>query len=321
MALYLHNGQLAGEQTWWLVNHSFALLLLLLALSGIMPWYRRQRRRSRRRPGTSRVNIWRWLHHASGLLSWPLIWLLPLTGVALIHALDISLLTHAGLPERWFPERFAQNRWQGPVTPYLRAVAISPNNASRLWIGHTYGLFASEDRGQTWADVSAAMPGPIAKAVERLIVAPGWFHLLGVGNARGLWLSGDHGASWRQGLRQSVDALYAGRATLSVVSGNTLYQQKYHAFAALAPPSWAQRPLAPPFGPGRAMRQTTLYQLLHDLHSGALLGRWFQYALDIAVALMIMQHVSGLLLWVVPRWRRRRRRRLYAANGYRHVSP
>lgn len=240
----------------------------------------------------------------------------------LIHALDVSLLLDAGLPARWFPERFDQNRWKGPVDLYLRAVAISPNNSSRLWVGHTYGLFASEDVGQTWTDVSGSMPGPIAREVEHLVVAPGWLHVLGVGNERGLLLSRDYGTSWMHWLKQPVDALYANNTTLYIASGDTVYWQKYYVLASLAPPRWAQMPLSPPYGLERSMRQTTLYQLLHDLHSGELLGTWFQYVLDFVAGLMIMQTISGLLLWGVPRWQRRRRRRirLQSANGHRYVA-
>ncbi|WP_089939059.1 PepSY domain-containing protein [Candidatus Entotheonella palauensis] len=320
VALYLHNGQLVGEHNWWMVNHGFGLLLLLLALTGIVPWYRRKRRRRGRKPATSAAKLWRMLHHLSGLVSWPLLLLLPLTGVVLIHAVDFSFLTDAGLPARWFPDRFDQNRWKGPVDPYLRAVAISPNNSSRLWAGHTYGLFASEDLGQTWTDVSVSMPGPIAKRVEHLVVAPGWLHFLGVGNERGLLLSRDYGTSWLHWLQQPVDALFANNTTLYAASGDTVYWQKYYVLASLTPPRWEQIPLSPPYGPGRSIRQTTLYRLLHDLHSGALLGKWFQYGLDIVAGLMIMQNVTGLLLWGVPRWQRRRRRRTLVTNGHRYVS-
>ncbi len=224
VALYLHNGQLVSEHNWWVVNHGFSFMLLLLAATGIGLWVRRKRRR---KPVISRVKRWRTVHHVSGLVAWPLLLLLPLTGIMLIHALDVSLLLDAGLPARWFPERFDQNRWKGPVDLYLRAVAISPNNSSRLWVGHTYGLFASEDVGQTWTDVSGSMPGPIAREVEHLVVAPGWLHVLGVGNERGLLLSRDYGTSWMHWLKQPVDALYANNTTLYIASGDTVYWQKY----------------------------------------------------------------------------------------------
>ncbi len=166
------------------------------------------------------------------------------------------------------------------------------------------------------------MPGPIAKQVEHLVVAPGWLHFLGVGNERGLLLSRDYGTSWMHWLQQPVDALYANNTTLYIAAGDTLYWQKYYVLASLAPPRWEQSSILPPYGPGRSIRQTTLYQLLHDLHSGELLGKWFQYGLDIVAGLMIMQTVSGLLLWGVPRWQRRRRRRTLhlQRHGDRYVS-
>ncbi len=87
IALYLHNGQLVGEHNWWMINHGFGLVLLLLAVTGVVPWYRRKRRK--RRPNKPPVrHVWRRLHHVSGLVSWPLLLLLPLTGVVLIHATD-----------------------------------------------------------------------------------------------------------------------------------------------------------------------------------------------------------------------------------------
>ncbi len=183
---------------------------------------------------------------------------------------------------------------EGPVDLYLRDVAMSPN-LSRLWIGHIRGV-CLEDGGQTWADVSATMPSPIAKHIEHLVVAPGWLHVLAAGHERGLWLSRDYGTRWRLGLAQPVDALFANNTTLYIASGNILYRQKYYVLASLAPARWEQVPLAPPYGPTHSIRQTTLYQLLHDLHSGDLLGTWFQYGLDIVAGLMIMQ-ITGLYLW------------------------
>ena len=44
VALYLHNGQLVGEHNWWMVNHGFSLLLLILAITGVVPWYRRKQK-------------------------------------------------------------------------------------------------------------------------------------------------------------------------------------------------------------------------------------------------------------------------------------
>src|SRR3989442_312422 len=94
----------------------------------------------------------RTLHHVGGLVSWPLFVLFPLTGVVLLHGEDVPALVRHGLPTRWLPPQFDHNRWQGPVRLYLRTLAISPTHADRLWIGHTYGLVASEDRGQHWTN-------------------------------------------------------------------------------------------------------------------------------------------------------------------------
>ncbi len=100
-----------------------------------------------------------------------------------------------------------------------------------------------------------------------------------------------------------------GCTALYVASGNTLYWQKLYLLASLAPPPWEHTPLAPPYGRHHSRRRTTLYQLLHDLHSGKLLGEWFRYALDLVAGLMLVQSVTGLFLWGMPRWQRWRRRR------------
>src|SRR5438094_368634 len=89
--------------------------------------------------------VWCW-----SLMSRPLCFLFPLTGVVLLHAVDVPVLVRHGLPTRWLPPQFDQNRWKGPVRLLLRTLAFSPTDPDRLWIGHTYGLFASEDGGQHW---------------------------------------------------------------------------------------------------------------------------------------------------------------------------
>ncbi len=122
-------------------------------------------------------------------------------------------------------------------------------------------------------------------------------------------VSRDDGRHWQSLLDQPVDALYANRTSLYVAAQDTLWQQKLTALVAGAPAPWRPTPLAPPYGPHRSMRQTTLYQLLHDLHSGKLLGRWFVYLLDIVAGLMLLQTVTGLFLWSFPRWQRWQRSR------------
>jgi uncharacterized iron-regulated membrane protein len=52
------------------------------------------------------------------------------------------------------------------------------------------------------------------------------------------------------------------------------------------------------------MRSTHLYQLLHDLHSGKVFAPWFRYVLDIVAGLLLLQAITGLVLWSLPRWRR-----------------
>jgi hypothetical protein len=94
-------------------------------------------------PRWIKSRVFRMLHHVGGLVSWPLLLLFPLTGVVLLHAMDVpALLTH-GLPAHWFPSQFDHNRWQGPIQPHLRTLAVSPTDMARLWAGYTYGLFAS----------------------------------------------------------------------------------------------------------------------------------------------------------------------------------
>src|SRR5438094_8480656 len=38
VALWLHNGQLLSAQHWWMMNHSFGLVVLLLASTGLVVW-------------------------------------------------------------------------------------------------------------------------------------------------------------------------------------------------------------------------------------------------------------------------------------------
>jgi photosystem II stability/assembly factor-like uncharacterized protein len=314
VALLLHNGQGLSERHWWLVNDGFALILLLLALTGLVPWGRRKvaRRMYPKRQRRIKTQVFRTLHHVGGLASWPLFFLFPLTGVVLLHAVDIPALLSRGLPARWFPAQFDHNRWQGPLSPHLRTLAVSPTDASRLWAGHTYGLFASEDGGQHWSNMGAALQTSVVKDVEHLLVGPWWFDFLYVGNARGVQVSRDYGRHWQVLLEQPVEALYAGHDTMYVASGDALWRQKFHTLIALVPAQWEKSALAPPYGPQRSSRQTTLYQLLHDLHSGRLLGAWVTYLLDAVAGLMLLQTVTGLLLWGVVRWRRWQRVRRLA---------
>jgi photosystem II stability/assembly factor-like uncharacterized protein len=314
VALFLHNGQLLSPQHWWMINHSFGLVVLLLALTGLVVWCRRTiaRRTSPKPPRLVPSKMFRTLHHVGGLVSWPLFFLFPLTGVVLLHAADVPALVRYGLPTRWLPPQFDHNRWKGPVGLHLRTLAFSPTNPARLWIGHTYGLFASEDGGQHWTNVGAEIQTPVVKQVEHLLVGPWWFDFLYVGNARGLQVSRDYGRHWQRLLDQPVDALYASNDTLYVASGNRLLWQKFSTLVALASSPWEQTSLAPPYGPHHSRRRTTLYQLLHDLHSGRLLGTWFTYLLDGVVGLMILQTLTGLFLWGKPRWQRWRRSRALA---------
>jgi hypothetical protein len=316
VALFLHNGQLLSTQHWWMINHSFGLVVLLLALTGLVVWRRRNLAR-RTSPKPRRLvpsKVWRTLHHVGGLVSWPLLFLLPLTGVVLLHAVDVPALVHHGLPTRWLPPQFDHNRWKGPVRLNLRTLAVSPTSSARLWTGHTYGLFASEDGGQHWTNVGAAIQTPVVKQVEHLLVGPWWFDFLYVGNTRGLQVSRDYGRHWQQLLDRPVDALYASRDALYVASGNHLFWQKFHTLIGLVPSPWQHTALAPPYGPHHARRQTTLYQLLHDLHSGKLLGTWFTYLLDLIAGLLVLQNLTGLVLWGKPRWQRWRRSQRLAGS-------
>jgi len=320
-SLFLHNGQVFSDRRWWWVNHSFGLVLVLLSLTGLILWFRRKQ--SRRGPVESprrliKSKFFRTLHHGGGLISWPLFFLLPLTGILLVHK-DFKLLIDHGLPTRWFPAQFDQNRWKGPVQLNLRALAISPNDSSHLWIGHAYGLFRSEDGGRHWTNVGESIQTPVMKWMDRLIVAPRWLEYVYVGNSRGLEFSRDYGRHWVHLLDRPVDALYASRESLYVVSGEVLFSQGFRNLAALAPPKWEKIPLTPPYGPNRSVRQTNLYQLLHDLHSGRLLGTWFKYALDLVAGLMVLQNVTGLVLWGFPRWIRWRRSRSKARKKPRYV--
>jgi len=88
-----------------------------------------------------------------------------------------------------------------------------------------------------------------------------------------------------------------------------LLQQPFSRLLALTPSHWEHIALAPPYGPHSSRRQTTLYQLLHDLHSGRLLGSWCKYLLDAVAGLMLVQNLTGLFLWGKPRWQRWRRSR------------
>ena len=314
VALLLHNGQLLSAQHWWIINHSFGLVVLLLTLTGLVVWWRRNiaRPTSPKPPRLVPSKVFRTMHHAGGLVSWPLFFLLPLTGVILLHAVDVPALVRHGLPTRLLPPQFDHNRWQGPLRPHLRTLAISPTSAARLWIGHTYGLFASEDGGQHWTNVEARIQTPVVQQVEHLLVGPWWFDFLYVGNARGLQVSRDYGRHWQLLLDQPVDALYASRDILYVASGNYLLWQKFYTLIGLAPTPWQHTALAPPYGPDRSIRQTTLYQLLHDLHSSRLFGSWCKYLFDGVAGLMLLQTLTGLLLWGKPHWQRWRRSRALA---------
>ncbi len=167
------------------LNHSFSLLLILLALTGMVLWYRRIRSRGTY-PKPSPLlpaKVFRTAHHGGGLLSWLLLFLFPLTGMILLHHGDFSVLLNQGLPTRWLPSQFDQNRWRGPVRLHLHTLVISRSHAARLWVGHAYGLFASDDGGQRWRNVGAALQPAVRKQIEHLFVGPWWFEFLYAGNA------------------------------------------------------------------------------------------------------------------------------------------
>lgn len=312
VALNLHNGQILSDRHWWIINHSFGLILIILSLTGLVLWFRRKQNQYRFVEKPKRwikSKFFRILHHVGGLISWPLFLLLPLTGILLIHYVDFPVLLNHGLPTRWFPDQFDQNRWKGPVSLTLRTLVVSPNDSSHLWVGHTYGVFATADGGKNWLNVGESIQTPVLKQIDRLIIAPRWLEYLYAGSSRGLEFSRDYGRHWVRVLDRPADALYANRDFLYVASRGILFSQGFRNLAALVPPTWEETPLAPPYGPNRSIRQTDLYQLLHDLHSGKLLGTWFKYLLDLVAGLMILQNLTGLILWGLPRWKRRQRTR------------
>jgi uncharacterized iron-regulated membrane protein len=311
IALYLHNGQLISERYWWVVNHSFSGALLLLAVTGLVLWWRHTSARNvyPKRTRTVPSKVLRILHHMAGLWSWPLLFLLPLTGVVLLHVLDVAVLRQHGLPARWLPSPLDHNRWKGPGRLHLRTLVSSPNTTTMFWLGHTYGLFVSEDAGQHWTEIGTTLSTSGNQPIEHLVVAPWWFDYLYIGNAQGLQVSRDQGRHWTSLLAQPVDALYADSETLYVVAQNTLYWQKFAWLITPASPQWHHTALAPPYGPQGSIRRTQMYQLLHDLHSGRVFAPWFRYVLDIVAGLMLLQTISGLVLWSLPRWRRWRRAR------------
>ena len=282
----------------------------------------KKRLRGAQAPQRLRYKFLRHLHRAGGMVSWPLLYLLPITGIVLLHMVDFSVLTHRGLPASWLPDRFDANNWKGPVELHLRTLAISRSNADHMWAGHTYGLFATEDGGQSWENVGESIRPEVVKQVDHLFVGPGWVNYIYVGNDRGLQVSRNFGRQWASLLEHPVDAMHANRQALYVVSGNTLLSQRLTSLVALEPPAWEETPLAPPYGPQQSVRATTLYQLLHDAHSGKFFGTWFKYVLDVVAILMVVQTLTGLVLWIVPRWRRllraryqtRRRRVVHASR-------
>jgi hypothetical protein len=319
IALNLHNGQFFSTQHWWPVNHGFGLILILISSTGLILWLRRKQSQSESAKNIKRFiksKFFRALHHLGGLVSWPLFLLFPLSGILLVHYVDFPALINHGLPTRWFPPQFDQNQWKGPVTLNLRSLALSFNNPPRLWIGHAYGLFMSEDGGRHWSPMGEALQTPELKWIDHLLIAPRWLEYIYTGNSRGLMVSRDYGRHWDRLLDQPVNALYADRETLYVVSGENLFTQKFRTLAALASFTWTKIPLNPPYGPNRSLRQTNLYQLLHDLHSGRLLGAWFKYVLDLVAGLMILQNITGLVLWSLPRWKRWQRTRWKVNKKY-----
>ena len=268
VALHLHNGQVFLENDWWWVNHAFALLLIVLAYTGVtLWWHRRQKRRyGVNTPRPASHWYFRHLHRVGGLVSWPLLYLLPLSGILLLHIVDFSVFAYRGPPAAWFPEQFDTNRWKGPVYLNLRTLAISRTNPAHMWVGHTYGLFATEDGGQTWMPVGETFSSEVLKHVDHLHVGPGWVNYLYIGNERGLQVSRNFGGQWRHLLEQPIDALYADRNAMHVVSGNTLLSQRMTSLVALEPPPWEETPLAPPYGPANARceppRCTSCYTML-----------------------------------------------------------
>lgn len=323
-SLNLHNGQVFLGNDWWLVNHAFAFVLLGLAYTGVVLWWRRVKKRLRgsRAPQRLRYKVLRQLHRAGGMLSWPLLYLLPITGIVLLHVVDFSALTNRGLPVEWFPERYDANSWKGPVELHLRNLAISRSNGDHMWAGHTYGLFATEDGGQSWENVGESLGPKLAKQVDHLFVGPGWLNYIFVGDERGVQVSRNFGGQWARVLERPVDAMHADRRSLYVVSGDTLLALRLTSLVSLETPAWEETVLAPPYGQQQSVRATTLYQLLHDAHSGKLFGTWFKYVLDVVAILMVVQTLTGLVLWIVPRWRRllrarhqARRRRLAHASS------
>jgi hypothetical protein len=66
----------------------------------------------------------------------------------------------------------------------MQAVSINPNNPQQVFAGNSYGAYCSQNRGLTWADISAGLTVPY---VTGLLFNPSNKTLYAATSGGGLW--------------------------------------------------------------------------------------------------------------------------------------
>ncbi len=119
--------------------------------------------------------------------------MLALTGV-LIYPLDQFGLHDRVIQSAWLPARYDVNTWRGR----MRSLAVTP--AGQVYAAHQQGIFVSPDGGQSWHDITAAIPGRFDTALGEfpplLAMHPSDEDLIMASKGRGLARSTNGGDTW-----------------------------------------------------------------------------------------------------------------------------
>ncbi len=171
------------------------------------------------------------------------------------------------------------------------SLAVNPTDPEHLMRGTRSSLYASFDRGSTWAEVPMLFPAE--KAVDITYAPDNSGTVYVVLQDMGLIRSYDGGFVWEpvsigfvpiaEGIRLDRIAVTANeRLSLWTSHGLFLSEDKGKSWQRIG--EWAEEGV-------------DWYTLVHQLHTGYFFGAWFVYVHDFAAWGLVGLVISGLLIW------------------------
>jgi hypothetical protein len=271
-------------------------------------------RTSTQRQGRVHFKRWFRVHVWCALVSLVILLILAITGI-LIYPLDQLGLRDLPLRSPWLPTLYEVNAW-GPL---LRSLAVSPEGW--LYATHKSGIFASQDGGQHWHDLTERIPGglepPPCLFPPVLALYPFDPRIIVASKGRGLARSHDGGKSWEP-FGDSDDAdlshssfqhiLYGSPGVVLVIDEQGLVYRR--SLAPAADEGWERLSFSLPYGEQRRVGVLDWSAVALFLHNGQLLSAQHWWIINHSFGLVVL--LLALTAWPIrsrqnrPGWCRRR---------------